>query len=439
MKRVYTTAGVAVLACLVLLLSHLPATGQDIIWQQIFDQQAVSFGQADPTLPNSVVSDWNTGIVTLNNQELLQDGFTGGFLQVLEFDPEGSQYYGKWILQNIPIANPATLAGDSEVFTFGAPNAGPVGNFKAGVYFTRTPVAPGPANQMRRPGGAAPGPPPRQVFPVPRFPFVIGPGVVFNPPQRPPTAAQVQPIDATQKDTSNPPLTNQDSVKQQVNQCAPASVANSLEYLKVNDGNQNVPSGQANSRVGALDAAMGRAAGRGTPPLNIIQGKLAYLNQKGLNLVVRHQGRFCPGLNPDANTCKQGQITDGKNPPGAVTSTPGAAGGVGAGGTATPTPAFLTSELDNKEDVEICFSWAGPPAGAHCVQVTGYNWKNGYLALTIIQDPNQGQAGNTGPQTPGAHMTVQVGKTPDGRLWIKDWPGGPALISNVITESPIGG
>jgi hypothetical protein len=34
------------------------------------------------------------------------------------------------------------------------------------------------------------------------------------------------------------------------------------------------------------------------------------------------------------------------------------------------------------------------------------------------------------------HMTLRVGRAPDGRLWIIDFPGGPALVTNVITESP---
>jgi hypothetical protein len=429
-RRLFTALGVAALLGGVLFLRP-PLNGQNgETWVQVYDQTAVSFGQADPTLTDSIVSDWNTGVITLNNQALMTDGFTGEYLQVLEVDSTGN--YGYWIVQNILIEDPSVLAGDSETFLFGAPQTGPANGFNPIVYATRGPVPTGGAvNQRRRPGGGGNGPLPRPMVPVPVIPFVIRPGVTINPPNRPPTVAQVNPIDATQANTNNAPLTNQDSVKQQVAQCAPAAVANSLEYLKVNDGNQNVPSGQANSRVGALDGTMGRQAGRGTPSLNILQGKLKYINQKNLNLTVRHQGKFCPGLND--NNCQMGQITDGAN--GAVTSMPGRAGGVGAGGTANPTPAFITSELDAKEDVEICFSWVGPPAGAHCVQVTGYNWRNGYLSLTIIQDPNQGQAGNTGPQTPGAHMTITVGKTPDGKLWIKDWPGGPAQITQVITES----
>jgi hypothetical protein len=307
------------------------------------------------------------------------------------------------------------------------------------VYFTRVPVAAGaPRNQFRKPNPPPKAPPPRVVFPVPRIPLIIRPGMQIPLPNVVPPPLQIGPIDATQMDTKNAPLTNQDSVKQLPNQCAPASVANSLQYLMVNDGNMNVPSGMPNSRVAALDTAMGRQAGKGTPTLKIIQGKLKYINQKGgLNLVVKHQGRFCPGVNQNDPACQQGQITDDQKPAGAVTSMPGTAGGVDPKkGTQYPKPAFITSEIDMMEDVEMCFIW---PTGAHCVQVTGYNWEKGFLALTIIQDAAQGQAGDTtSNKVKGAHMTVHVGMTADGRLWIQDWPGGPALVTNVTTESPNG-
>jgi len=109
-----------------------------------------------------------------------------------------------------------------------------------------------------------------------------------------------------------------------------------------------------------------------------------------------------------------------------------------------PNAAFVTSELDNKEDMEICFRWA---SGNHCVQVNGYNWVNGYLQLNIVQDPNQGPVtppatGRTvNPMTnPLANTTVTVGMGPDGYLWMTNWPPGvPAQITHAITESPPGG
>jgi hypothetical protein len=419
----------------VLTLSFAPANGQEPTWVQILDNQAITINQLDPSIPGSVESGWNTGIVTLDNAELALDGYTGGFLQVVEYDPNNADSItGIWTVQNVPIKDPSVEPADSEFYTFAFQHNGPVNNIVVGVYFTAAPVNTGRQGGGNKKGAVPNGviPAPRHNFPVLQVPLVIRPGVLYPNPTNVPIFNQVLPIDATQKDTKNDPLTTQDSVKQQVNQCAPASVADSLQYLMVNDGNMNVPSTQKNSRVGALDKTTGRAAGVGTAMLNLIRGKLAYINQKNLNLVVHHQGRFCPTANFAGPGCQQGVINDGKTPPGMVTSTPG--NGVGNNGVALPDASYITSELDNKEDVEMCFAWVG---GAHCVQVTGYNWQMGYLALTIIQDPAQGNnAVPTTPQTPGAHMTVHVGTTGDGRLWILDWPSGPAQIGNVISESP---
>jgi len=444
----------AALLCVAFFLWLPPATGQsNPTWVQIFDQQAVSFSQLDPTTPDTIAPDWNQGVITMNYQQLLMDGFSGGYLQVLEFNPsEPTAEDGAWILQNIPIMDPSFIGGDSAVFTFAVHNSGPVGTFPVGVYAVVKPPAPAPArgtNQPKQPmlPPAPKAPPPRVFVPANPKQVTIGQGMpaLATPPvtYRP---DQILPVDATQADTKNAPLTNQNPVAELPSQCAPGSVANSLTYLGVNDGNTNAPSGQPNSRVAGVDAAMGRQAGKGTPTLNIIQGKLMYINQKGLKLVVHHQGRFCPTNNINDQKCQQGTIDDGGNPPGAVTSTPGAGGGVGNNGTLMPKAAFLTGELDNKEDVEICFRWAGPPPGAHCVQTTGYNWESGYLRLTIIQDPNQGPT-NTVPggrmvdaaKVPLARMPVHVGLGPDGNLWIQDWPAGPAQITNIISESPPGG
>ena len=112
-------------------------------------------------------------------------------------------------------------------------------------------------------------------------------------------------------------LTEKDSVEQAKNECAPAAVANSMEYLKVDDKLKNVPStgNQANSsRVGALGRAMNYNPALGTSALNILQGKKNYMQQKRLNLETESQGRFCPTASIDPR-CPGGQNgSDGVTP-----------------------------------------------------------------------------------------------------------------------------
>jgi hypothetical protein len=219
------------------------------------------------------------------------------------------------------------------------------------------------------------------------------------------------------------PLWMGDSMPQLLNQCAPASVANSMEYLRVNDGLTNAPSGQANSRVAALDTAqfMNRAAGQGLPMYNMLVGKVNYINAKKLDqtLVMKHQGHFCFG---NQQPCVNGNANF---PPGKQVK------GIQSMGNGAPSAMFLTDELAAGEDVEICFAWA---TGAHCVMVTGYDTTNGYLVLKAVQDANQGGMGGTAG-APG-HPDLTVGNGPNGTLWIRDWPFGPARITNVISESP---
>jgi len=192
----------------------------------------------------------------------------------------------------------------------------------------------------------------------------------------------------------------------------------------VKDKLKNVPSNEANSRVGALDRAMGYNPFFGTPALGILQGKLNYIQQKKLALVTESQGRFCPTASID----------------------PKCPGGRDGNDAVTPTADFITKALTDKKDVELCFTWAakpgtvGPPPtlpsppGAHCVFVTGYQFVNGFLSLNFTHDLDQGNKGGVDPKD-GGHMSLTVG-TVNNQLWIKDWFGQSAQLTHVITEAP---
>jgi hypothetical protein len=280
--------------------------GPEETWTPVLDSQAVTFGQVNPLFPDSVVSDWQAGVVFVDHKRLRQDGIT--------------------------------------------------------------------------------------------------------------------PVDPNLKRTdSQDGLTLADSVEQARNECAPAAVANSMEYLKVKDKLENVPNNQADSRVAALDRAMGYSPALGTAALNILQGKLNYIQQKKLALVTESQGRFCPTASID----------------------PKCPGGQNGSDAVTPTVDFITTALTDKKDVELCFAWAAKPAtpttafsppGAHCVFVTGYRFVFGFLRLDATQDLDQGNRGGVGWEA-GGHVSMTIG-TFNNQLWIKNWFGRTALVTHAITEGP---
>jgi len=238
------------------------------------------------------------------------------------------------------------------------------------------------------------------------------------------------PIDPDGKRTdSQDSLTDENSMEQRTNECAPASVANSMQYLGVMDGATNAPASQPRSRIKALDDQMGFTMANGTSTLNMLNGKARYIaganpSRRPLPLTMDSQGRFCPTGSIDPN-CPGGRNGDSG---------------------AAVTPAFITDALAAKKDVEVCFAWpaypasAGPPpraamrGGAHCVFVTGYHFVNRFLELDATHDLNQNQPGGTGFGD-GGHIVLRVGIV-NGQLWIPSFFGRPAQITNVITEAP---
>jgi hypothetical protein len=157
----------------------------------------------------------------------------------------------------------------------------------------------------------------------------------------------------------------------------------------------------------------------------MLDGKMAFLRDAGIanRLVVRSQGVFC---GPGNNNCVNG--SNG----------------------AAPMANFITGELDNGEDVEICFSTG---TFAHCVRVTGYSFVGGFLMLNYVQDFTQGNNNVGTAANEGGVGTLRVGQVPAMNAqnppvlvitsnMINVPPGtvnpftGGGVITNVITESP---
>jgi len=165
------------------------------------------------------------------------------------------------------------------------------------------------------------------------------------------------------------------------NQCCPAAVANSLQYLNNTYGiktpHENIPgigntsSGKAeppNSLVARLDQKMGRnpvlsrTNGAGVWPL---EGKLKYINDTGLgnSIKIKYQGREDP-------FAKAGGVTVGKVK----------AKDMGA----KTTFEFILQECQKGEDVELEFE--RPDGSGHCVELTGAGWKCGKPYIEYVSD-----------------------------------------------------
>jgi len=170
------------------------------------------------------------------------------------------------------------------------------------------------------------------------------------------------------------------SFEQDVNQCGPASVSNSLEYLKnryglavPHDNIAGVAGNPANSRVGQIDIAMNRAQGQGISTNSMINGKAKYLadNNLGDKLVYKQYGLG----NATINT------------PSGVSIFSGSAGGQSLAD-------WLIGELQHGEDVELVINWAG--GGAHAVTLFGGGRIAGVPFFAWYHDAKQGAAGGTG-------------------------------------------
>jgi hypothetical protein len=227
--------------------------GPEETWTPILDSQAVTFGQVNPLFPDSVVADWQTAIVFVDYKHLKQDGITDGYIQVLEFGASLDE--GAWVVQNFPVPGGQAL-GSSAPYTLATPPAGPLASTLVVVFNTKRPVMPGPVNQrMAPPVRVQP-----QFRPIRLMPANIG-GVLIPPPPNPPESDKITPVDPAMKRTdSQDELTPADSVEQATNECGPAAVANSMEYLKVDDKLKNDPSNKANSqrwRAGSVHGLYG--------------------------------------------------------------------------------------------------------------------------------------------------------------------------------------
>ncbi len=174
------------------------------------------------------------------------------------------------------------------------------------------------------------------------------------------------------------------NIEQGKNQCGPASLANSLQWLEDTKG-IDVPhetkSGiRDNSLVGEIDKAMNRAGDDGVSDENMLNGKLKYINDNNLSddLIVKHKNR--KGTNFVSNdTVKVGNTKS-----------------IAHTDTSVSLIDWIISELKHGEDVELGIGWDGTNKG-HWVDLIGGGYVEGVPWIAWVHDTNQGTDDNGTP------------------------------------------
>ena len=220
------------------------------------------------------------------------------------------------------------------------------------------------------------------------------------------------------------------NIEQDINQCAPASVANSLDYLETRyglpvkeDHKSGVAGAPADSIVAKLDTAMGRPQGTTVGWLPILQGKLDYVD--GLRLVTKHQVSTQDAPNEVERD---------------VSGTKGGGKSLYKGEISTD---FILAELARGEDLEMGIFW--DVGGGHFVELIGGGTIFGLPWIAFQHDAKQGydaatgkvlENGGIGLLDGGYGWSFLVDTDGDGRLNFRNFfDGARGEVAFVISQS----
>ena len=330
------------------------------------EAEGVSFQQVEFDYPG-VASDPNSdyGEINLNYSALNTNGFSNGYVNVVR----GSS----WVVQNLPVSTTSGYPGMSTYFDLGVSDGTDVNNFSPVVDFSPTPLIAAPsgvgtlynnaggnftADEIEDQEGDGAG---RTTKPgAPAGPITFGGGA---------NSVAYQP--------------GHTNVEQDVNQCGPASVANSMDYLRTRYG-INVPAAKTNtpgvggnpasSIVGQLDQTMNRPQGQAISNMQFINGKLRYMKNNNIT-----------GISVES-TGGDGVLSGGDytDPVSGLTAKNGGA----------LTSQWILDQLAKGQDVELNVRWTG--GGGHWVDLIGGGMILGVPWVAYVNDANQGFDAATG-------------------------------------------
>lgn len=341
----------------------------------------------------------NTGAASTNGEFMVSNTVGSGYLNVLDSS-------NSWLVQNVPVGleSSGTITNRFQITASG----GPVTTENLKVDFSSVPLA----NTLAITAD------PVQTLSVAAMTLAIGgtgPGINEDGVSSAPPGTVNFALGGSTSIHYQP---NHPNVEAAVNQCAPAAVANSLTYLGVAKAPNNPGSfgNPANSLVAQLDTSMGRnptACNGGPCGVWPLDGKLRYLGstgQTGLSVNFQDAGNGA-GDAGNGGTLGAGNYT---------------AGGVTAMNQGAPSFAFIQSEIERGEDVEMDIRYpCATGTCRHYVEVTGAGTILGQPWITHVSDQKQGQAGGTD--------TTQFDFVM-GNNGLPGWGAG-AQIDQVISES----
>ena len=330
---------------------------------QILPGQGLDLFQLDLTFRGAEMPDSRYGLAVVDfNRLASRTGLSLGYLNIVT-NTAG------WAVRNIPFDLSSGYPGMSTMFDLG--RSGNVSSL--GVFAFVTPVP-----QVTFSGV------PSTVFSVGALPHNAQgsdrlrpspPGVsvdasVLNFQSGGPTVLRWQPDHVGANGLTN--------IEQDANQCGPASVANSLEWLH---DTRALPVPHVHSSgvrdgtlVGQLDLAMNRPAGDVVSSAkDFLEGKLKYIDENGLSPLLRIEHK-----NNEVFPPLGGDVTVGNTTSKVDTSS-------------LSLFEWILAELEAGEDVEIRIGWDG--GGGHFVDLTGGGFILGVPFLSFIHDADQGNPG----------------------------------------------
>lgn len=371
--------------------------------QAVNPGEGVSFAQVNFTYAGASQSFSQYGQAFIDYAAIASNFGSTGFINVVTNDG--------WAVQNAPVHAASNLPGISKMFDLGA--SGLQTNLQAYVEFSTTPLTSAPVGSFSNFGLA-------QVQTNAQGDTAVR----TAPPGPPPANGGVAFSDSTFSFIFQP--NHSASVEQDDNQCGPASVANSMQYLQsrwgIQFGDQHIPGIAGNppeSRVGRLDDTMGRPAGTPISNNQFLSGKLQYLANAGVTgLRLEHQGGDRTG---------GGGIGDGDFNHAGLTSRDFGA---------TVTADFILNQLARGEDVEMNIRWI-PGPGGHWVTLVGGGLIGGRPFVIFYHDAQQDAAGGTGLFDGGYGFSFLT-TAGDGTLRFRNFvDGSEARVNFVVSESAV--
>jgi hypothetical protein len=306
-----------------------------------------------------------TGMIAVDLNQLRQStGMTSGYLNAATSNG--------WVVRNLPLLLDSQYPYSmiSAEFNLGVQAGTPVSQMNVALEISDAAQASFPAT-------------PATPFAVGSESLVIGgvPGADVVAPPAPPNLTDILFGDPTNNDT----VTQFDhpNIQAARNQCMPASVANSLQYLKDTQGlavpHPHLPGLKDNSLVGQLELAMNRTATSRTNGQGVwgLQGKLSYLAANGLaqRVAVSHWGSEAGANSGTGNvSATANNVT--------ATST-----GMGA----NMDFAEVLQAMREGQDCELVYSW---PTGAHAVDLVAAGITRGKPWIVHASDLKQTHQGD---------------------------------------------